>query len=82
MNFIFLSLSLFLPIAAEGLGLAHSSIRPSIYRNPVIPGWNSDPSCTFVAEHNCAILLHHIVFLGLSWNSYLRKQGPRELETG
>lgn len=52
MNFIFLSLSLFLPIAAEGLGLAHSSIRPSIYRNPVIPGWNSDPSCTFVAEHN------------------------------
>ncbi|KAH9207663.1 glycosyl hydrolase [Leptodontidium sp. 2 PMI_412] len=22
------------------------------YTNPILPGWNSDPSCTFVAEHN------------------------------
>lgn len=30
--------------------LASCSNRNESYTNPILPGWNSDPSCTFVKE--------------------------------
>ena len=35
-----------LPLAVLGRGLTMNST----YNNPIIPGWNSDPSCTYVAD--------------------------------
>ena len=38
------------------LGLQLATAQPhthnSTYNNPILPGWHSDPSCTFVAERN------------------------------
>ena len=34
------------------LGQGLCSTMAKSYTNPILPGWNSDPSCTFVSEHN------------------------------
>lgn len=34
------------------LAIGHCIAANSTYTNPMLPGWNSDPSCIFVPEHN------------------------------
>ncbi|KAK7418730.1 hypothetical protein QQX98_003748 [Neonectria punicea] len=44
-------MALFKQVALLGLGLfAPSGSHAKAYNNPILPGWNSDPSCTFVKE--------------------------------
>lgn len=43
---------LFLSMAVLGLHIAPSKAQNTTYNNPIIPGWHSDPSCTFVPEWN------------------------------
>ncbi|KAK7417306.1 hypothetical protein QQZ08_011686 [Neonectria magnoliae] len=43
-------MALFKQVALLGLGLFAPGSHAKAYNNPILPGWNSDPSCTFVKE--------------------------------